>query len=93
MRSHYFSSQLVNKPFCFQDAELSLEDNKDIPLAKLKKVVLTGPFGSSLVAYLLYGADQIKSLTLGVQWYPPFYNTPRPLEESDVLGKEYLVSF
>lgn len=76
--------------------EVDKDANLDfLPLSKnkltcLKTVHLSGPFGHSVVKYLLKGAESITSLSLGIEWLDPAFCSTQPENRNDFLGKEYL---
>lgn len=75
----------------FQDASLDLFPDTNFKLASLERVHISGPFGNALIKYLLRGAENIKSLALGIEWLDPAFCSTQPEGRSDFLGKEYLV--
>ena len=56
----------------------------------LLELHLVGPLFSEYVRYAVAGANQLKCLTLGVEWPDESYCNVGPESRKDVLGKEYI---
>ena len=59
----FFSALQVDK-----DLNLQLNGEDGLALRHLDRLELTGPLGSDVARYVLRGADQIRSLYLGIEW-------------------------
>ncbi len=60
-------------------------------LAKLERLHMSGPLGNAVTKYLLRGADDISSISLGIEWFDAAFCSTQPDGRSDYMGKEYLV--
>ena len=58
-----------------------------LPLKKLEEVHLIAPLGCDIVKYILWGAEAVRSLYLGVEWLLWLH---QPSSSKDLLGVDYL---
>ena len=68
----------------------SLGESRRHPLRELRELHLVGPLGCDCARYILSGCDNLRSLTLGVEWPDPAFCNVMPTSRHDLLGREYL---
>jgi hypothetical protein len=68
----------------------SMGESRRHPLPHLRELNLVGPLGCDYARYILTGCDNLRSLTLGVEWPDPAFSNALPASRRDLLGREYL---
>jgi len=58
--------------------------------SKLKELHLIGPLGRDFVRYTVFGCDNLKVLSLGIEWPDPTFCNVIPNTRKDLLGRDYL---
>lgn len=68
----------------------SLGESRRHPLPHLAQLHLVGPLGCDFARYLVAGCDNLRSLTLGIEWPDTAFCNVAPGSRRDLLGREYM---
>jgi hypothetical protein len=68
----------------------SMGESRRHPLPHLRELHLAGPLSCDYACYILTGCNNLRSLTLGVEWLDSAFSNALPASRRDLLGREYL---